>query len=241
MTRSTAASGRMGRRGLALVGLSGAILTAVGDVLILGRSCSGAEFDQAAGVIPPHIDATHRWRSLWNGASFSPGRIQVGTVSGLIGIGVLQWLSMHGIGRAIRPGPLRNLAEASAAAFAVSGVLTHLSCGMVILAYQQAATDVASTAGARPSPPSATRLFGISAVGSLGALALFSSSLMIAALRRRLNAPIVWSMVTPFPCVLTTLLTFGALPAPVGGYLRPASISTGLLTFFAVAAATAEH
>jgi hypothetical protein len=42
--------------------------------------------------------------------------------------------------------------------------------------------------------------------------------------------------VTPFPAVLATLLTFGFLPAPVGGYARPASISLGLLAYFGIAA-----
>ena len=29
----------------------------IGDVLILGRASSGGDFDQAAGLVPPHIDA----------------------------------------------------------------------------------------------------------------------------------------------------------------------------------------
>ena len=41
---------------------------------------------------------------------------------------------------------------------------------------------------------------------------------------------------TPFPCVLATLATFGMLPAPIGGYLRPASMSIGLAVYFAVSA-----
>jgi hypothetical protein len=231
---------RAARRRSALLGLGGALLTAVGDVLILGRSASGAQFDRAEGRIPTYVDADDRWRSLWNGAHLSTRRIQLGTLTGLVGIGLLQGLSLCGIGRAVRPGPLRNLAVGAGAAFAVAGVATHLTCGAVILAYRQVATaDPESTVGARPSPRSATRLLGLSAVGSLGALALFSGALTTARLRRRLDAPLTWSAVTPFPCVLTTLLTFGALPSPVGGYARPASISIGLAAYFAVAAAVA--
>jgi hypothetical protein len=39
--------------------------------------------------------------------------------------------------------------------------------------------------------------------------------------------------------VVATLLTFGALPAPIGGYARPASMSIGLAASFAAAAAAA--
>ena len=42
-------------------------------------------------------------------------------------------------------------------------------------------------------------------------------------------------------CLLATLLTFGKLPAPVGGYARPASISIGLMVFFVLVAASAER
>jgi hypothetical protein len=38
---------------------------------------------------------------------------------------------------------------------------------------------------------------------------------------------------------MSTLLSFGALPAPVGGYARPASMSIGLMAYFLSAAATA--
>ncbi len=211
-------------------------------MLILGRSCSGAHFDQAVGVIPQHIDAEDRWRSLWNGAGFATRRIEVGTIIGLVGIGLLQWPSLHGISRTVGPGLLGRLAAASAAAFALSGVITHLTCGKVILDYKRASlTDVESATGTQPSPRSATRLFGASAIASLGALALFSCSLTVAALRHRGTASISWSSVTPFPCVMVTLLTFGALPAPVGGYARPASISIGLLSYFVIAAGSAER
>ena len=43
----------------------------------------------------------------------------------------------------------------------------------------------------------------------------------------------VRAVATSFPCVLATLLTFGALPAPIGGYARPASMSIGLAVSFA--------
>ena len=136
---------------------------------------------------------------------------------------------MRGIAGAIRPGVLHRLAVASATAFAVSGVLTHVCCGTVILAYRRAAEPgTEPTDGKQPAPRSATTLLAASAVGALGALAAFSGSLTIEALRRS-GPPTVWALVTPFPCVMSTLLTFGVLPAPVAGYARPASMSIGLM------------
>ena len=85
----------------------------------------------------------------------------------------------------------------------------------------------------------ATPLLAASAVGVFGALALFSGNLTIEALRRDPPAS-RWALVTPLPCVLSTLLGFGLLPAPVAGYLRPASMSIGLLLYFAVTATSAE-
>ena len=231
-------SGWTDRRAGAVVGLAGAILSGIGDVLILGRSSSARDFDRAEGVIPPHIDADRRWKSLWNGAMLAPSRIHAGTLTGVVGIGLLQWLGMRGIAGSIRPGVLRRLATASATAFAVSGVLTHVCCGTVILAYRRAAeTGTEPAAGTRPSPRSVTTLLAASAVGALSALAAFSASLTIEALRRN-PAPTVWAFVTPFPCVMSTLLTFGFLPAPVAGYVRPASMSIGLIIYFAVTAAS---
>ena len=224
-----------------MVGLAGAILSGVGDVLILGRSCSGRDFDRAEGVIPLHIDAERRWQSLWNGAMLAPRRIHVGTLTGLVGIGLLQWLGMRGIAGGLRPGVLRRLAVASATAFAVSGGLTHVCCGMVILAYRRAAeTGIEPTDGKQPSPRSATTLLSASAVGAIGALAAFSGSLTIEALRRS-GPPTVWALVTPFPCVMSTLLTFGVLPAPVAGFVRPASMSIGLMVYFAVTAVSGDR
>lgn len=234
-------SGRADHRADALVGLAGAILSGIGDVLILGRPCSGRDFDRAEGVIPSHIDADRRWQSLWNGATLAPRRVHVGTLTGLVGIGLLQWSGMRGIASAIRPGLLRRLAIASATAFAVSGALTHLCCGTVILAYRRAAvTGIEPSDGLRSSPRSATILLAGSAVGALGALSGFSGSLTIEAVRRRDPAP-TWAMVTPLPCVLSTILAFGVLPAPVAGYVRPASVSIGLMVYFAVTAASGER
>lgn len=191
-------------------------------------------------MIPQHIEAEKRWRSMWNGAGFSTRRIQAGTIIGLGGL--LQWLSLHRIARAMPPGVPRNLAVGSAAAFGLSGLLTHLGCGLVILDYQQAAvTDQESTAGSRPSPRSKTGMLGVSAVALLAALALFSASQTIRVLGHGSTAPTVRSLITPVPCVLAPLLTFGALPAPIGGYLRPASMSTGLAVYFAITAVTAEN
>jgi hypothetical protein len=242
MVKSAAVPGPAGRRGLALVGLTGALLTGIGDVLILGRPCSGRDFDQAAGMVPPHIDADNKWRSLWNGAALPARRIYVGTLTGFVGIGLLQWLAMRGISRTIHAGRERRIAAASATAFAVSGVITHQCCATVILAYKRATGDaLESNNGARRSPRSGTRLLAVSAAASLSALAVFSASLTVAALRRRNSAPAWWSAVTPFPCVMATLLTFGVLPAPVGGYARPASISIGLMTYFAITAASGQR
>lgn len=241
MAEANEGAGGSGRRALALIGLGGAVLSGIGDLLILGRPSSGPAFDRGSGVIPPHIDADPRWRSLWNGATLAPRRIHVGTLTGLVGIGLLQWLGMRGIARAIRPGGLRRLAAASATAFAVSGVLTHLSCGTVILAYRRASeTEVGLTDDPQPSPRSATTLLAVSAAGALSALAVFSGSQIVAALRRGSTAPTLSAIVTPFPCVMSTLLTFGALPAPIGGYARPASMSIGLMVYFAVTAASDE-
>lgn len=239
MASPTRSPRRLGRRGIALVGLGGALLSGIGDVLLLGRPSSGRDFDQAAGSIPPHIAVDTRWQSLWNGAAFPPRRIQVGTLTGLAGIGILQLLSLRGIARANCRGPLRRLATASAAAFAVSGVLTHLCCAEVISAYGRASKAEPSN-NPLPSPRSVTTLLALSAVGALGGLAVFSGCLIASALRDQPARLSSGAVVTPFPCVLSALLTFGALPAPVGGYARPASMSTGLLVYFAVTAASAE-
>ena len=226
---------------MALVGLTGAILTGIGDVLILGRPCSGRDFDHARGVVPPHIEADTTWRSLWNGAALPVRRIHAGTLAGYVGIGLLQWLAMRATSRTIGAGRERTIAAASATAFAVSGVITHQCCATVILAYKRAAEDASEPDnGVRRSPRSSTRLLAVSAAASLSALAAFSASLTVAGLRRRTGAPAWWPAVTPFPCVMATLLTFGALPAPVGGYARPASISIGLMAYFALSGAASE-
>ncbi len=86
-----------------MLGLAGAVLSAVRDVLILGRACSGSEFDHATGRIPPNIDADPRWRSLWNGAGFAPVRLHVGAVTGVAAIGVLQWAGLQSAARKIPP------------------------------------------------------------------------------------------------------------------------------------------
>ena len=210
--------GGFGRREYALIGLAGAVLSGIGDVLILGRSSSGHDFDQATGVIPSHIDPDNRWRSLFNGATLARHRIQAGTLTGLVGIGVLQQLGMRGIASTIRPGVLRRLATVSAAGFAVTGAGAHLCCGSVILDYQHSAeTGLESHDRPQPSPRSATALLAASASGALIALAILSGSQTVDALRRQGDAPASRMVVTPLPCVALTLLTFGRLPAPVGG------------------------
>ena len=139
----------LSRRTAAVVGLAGAVLSAAGDVLMLGRACSGREFDDATGKIPPTVDADSRWRSLWNGASFAPVRVHTGTVIGVVGIGVLQRAGLQAAARTIPTGRLRRLASVSATGFAMSGVLTHLGCGAVIVAYRQAGEDTADTSRTR--------------------------------------------------------------------------------------------
>jgi len=242
VVRSTAAQRPAGRRGLALVGLTGALLSAIGDVLILGRPCSGRDFDHAAGMVPAHIEADTAWRSLWNGAALPARRVHAGTLTGHVGIGLLQWLALRGISRTLPAGREQRVAEASATAFAVAGVLTHQCCGTVILAYQKAIDEaVGSDDETRRSPRSATALLAISTAATLGALAAYSAGLTVAALRQRDSASAWQSLVTPLPPVVVTLLSFGALPAPVGGYARPASISIGLMTYFAVTAASGQR
>jgi hypothetical protein len=242
MVRSTAVRRGTSRRGPALVGLTGALLSGIGDVLILGRPSSGRDFDQAVGMVPPHIEADRTWRSLWNGAALPVRRIQAGTLTGYVGIGLLQWLAMRGVSATLPSGSERSIASASATAFAVSGVLTHQCCATVILAYKRAMEEAAEPdTGVRRSPRSATGLLAVSTAATLGALAAYSASLTVAALRCRGSALGWRSVVTPFPCVLATLLSFGRLPAPVGGYARPASISIGLLTYFAFTAASSRR
>ena len=190
-------------------------------------------------MVPAHVDADGTWRSLWNGVGLSARRIHAGTLTGYLGIGLLQWLALRGIGRTLPAGRERWIAEASATAFAAAGVLTHQCCGTVILAYKKAGEAApGSDDAARRSPRSATPLLGISTVATFGALAAYSACLMVAAVRRR-DSTVAWqSVVTPLPSVMATLLTFGALPAPVGGYARPASVNIGMLTYFAITAAS---
>ena len=224
-----------------MVGLAGALLSGIGDILILGRPCSGRDFDQAAGMVPPHLDADDKWRSLWNGATLPTRRIHAGTLIGHVGIGLLQWLAMRGISRTIPAGRARRIAAAAATAFAVSGVTTHQCCATAILAYKKVMGDaIESDNSAGRSPRSDNRLLAVSAAASLSALAVFSASLAVPAVRGRSSAPASWPAATPFPCVVATLLTFGALPAPIGGYARPASISIGLMTYFAITAASGQ-
>jgi hypothetical protein len=242
MAASTAVAAPVAERRLALLGLTGALLSAVGDVLILGRSCSGREFDQAAGMVPPHLDADDRWRSLWNGADLPVRRLHAGALIGDVGIGLLQGLALRGISRTLPAGPGRRAAGAAAGAFAVSGVLTHQCCARVVLAHRRARHDPSgSRVGSGRALRPGTRLLAVSAAASLGSLAAFSVGVTVSALRRRPPGPAWRCAVTPFPPVLAALLTFGALPAPVGGYARPASISLGLVTYFAVAATSGQR
>lgn len=165
-------------------------MAGVGDVLILGRACSGLEFDRAAGLVPPHVEVDDRWRSLWNGAVLPPSRIRAGILTGVIGIAAAEWFGLRAATRAIDRGVERTVATGSAAAFALSGVIAHWSCGAVVLAYQQALQDAAELEAAPPVSPSApTRLLGVSAVASLSALAALSASLAVATLRARTPTP----------------------------------------------------
>jgi hypothetical protein len=90
--------------------------------------------------------------------------------------------------------------------------------------------------------PGWSTALGVSATATLSALAVFSADMNVRGLCSPAAGPAWAAFVTPFPFVLFTLLTFGALPAPLGGYLRPASISTGLLLYLVVeTAATTQR
>lgn len=176
---------------------------------------------------------------MFNGSIVASNRVQLGTLTGVVGVGVLQQVGMRGIASTFRPGGLRQLAAGSATGFAVTGSLAHLCCGAVILAYKRLVEiEVDPHDGPRPAPRSATPLLAVSAVGALTALAIFSSSLIIAERHHESNASTSRMVLTPLPCVVSTLLTFGLLPAPLGGWARPASISFGLIGYFAVTAAS---
>ncbi len=84
-------------------------------------------------------------------------------------------------------------------------------------------------------------MLAVSALGALAALPAFSGAVIGASTRRPGSAPRVLSVATPFPCVLATLMTFGALPSPIGGYARPASMSIGLAVSFAVSVASSQR
>ena len=201
-----------------MLGLAGAVLSGVGDVLILGRTCSGREFDDATGRIPPNIDADPRWRSLWNGASFAPGRLHVGTVIGVVGIGVLQCGGTEAAARSVPPGRFRRLATVSAAGFALSGVLTHLGCGTVIRAYRRSAERT-------PDAPDRRQLVAAirhdDAGGERARRPRHAGRLQRGRDRggRARSGPDAEgrAVVTPFPCVLATLLTFGCCLPRSGG------------------------
>lgn len=96
----------------------------------------------------------------------------------------------------------------------------------MITAHQEA------LAGTERSTRSLTRLLTVSAAGSLLSLAAISAGLGVAAARGRRPVPPRAAWAGPFAPVLLTLLTFGHLPAPVGGLARPASISLGLFAYF---------
>lgn len=230
------------RQEYALVGLAGAVLSGVGDGLILGRSCSGQDFDRADGVVPSSVDPDHRWRSLFNGAVLGRRRIHLGTLTGVVGIGVLQQLGLRG---SPPPSVLTARAASASRQRQVSQwpeLAAHLCCGSVILDYQQASeVGFEAREGRQPSPRSATAVLATSATGALAALALFSGSQTATALGSQSVAPSSGKIVTPLPCVVLTLLTFGFLPAPVGGWARPASISIGLIAYFAVNAAPVQR
>ena len=221
-----------------LVGLAGALLTGIGDVLILGRPMSGADFDRAARVAPAFVGPRDPWRSLWNGAVLSRRRVRLGGAVGLVGIG-LQGFALQSEAGLVHPELLQCAAAVSGSAFAVSGALTHQACAAVILAYQEAlAAGITSWGEAEPSLRPLTNLLAVSAVASLGALAVFSAAVTYGARLRHDAGPSWQEVATPLPCVALALVAARVLPAPLGGYARPASMSIGLLTHFVVVAAS---
>lgn len=161
---------------------------------------------------------------MFNGAVLGQHRIQIGTVTGVLGIGVLQLLGLRGIASTIRAEAPRLFCARSATGFAVTGALAHLCCGSVILAYQAVSQMGAESRDGRwPSTRSATPLLAVSASGAFTALAIFGAGLTRDALGRQGNPPTSSMVVTPLPCVILTLLTFGALPAP-GWRMGPAGL-----------------
>ena len=216
-----------------MVGLAGGALAAAGDVLILGRPVSGRDVDRATGLVPAYLAAGDRWRSLWNGVPLSTVRIRLGTLVGIGGIGLLAAGGLGGAARAVPPGPLHDVAVASVAVFAVAGASTHHRCAAGVLARRRLGAGEGSEDHDRAGLPDG--LLAISAAATLGSLAVLSLVLTEAARR---TGPGWWweALRTPFPWVAAALATFGRLPAPVGGWLRPASISSGLLLSLAARA-----
>lgn len=209
-----------------VVGLAGSALAAVGDLLILGRPVSGRDFDRATGLVPEDLTSGDRWRSLWNGVPLAAGRIRLGTLIGIGGVGLLAAGGLGGAARALPSGPLHDLAVASVAVFAVAGASTHHRCAAGVLTRRQLGAGERSEDHDRPRPPEG--LLAVSAAATLGSLAVLS--LVLTEATRRSGAG--WwraALRTPFPWVAAALATTGRLPAPVGGFLRPASISCGLL------------
>ena len=153
---------------------------------------------------------------------------------------MLQGPALRGLARTLPAGRARSGATASAWVFAVAGVLTHQCCASLVLAHQRAVATAGLTAVPPRVPRTLTTLLAASAAGSLAALAGSSAATTVAG-PGSLGDRTRRAAGTPFPWVLAALLTSSALPAPVGGYVRPASISSGLLASFALTALAARR
>ncbi len=229
MIKTTAPDRRSDRRGPAMIGLAGAALTAIGDVLILGRNFSGPDFDHASvcsratsswsadgnrcGTVPSSRRAASASDNRWAGRDRSPG-------------GQACWDHPYD-----DPGRLRGLAAVSAAAFAVSGVLTHAAerwSGRPACGAERSRTN------RRPALPPATsrrtRWPRASLTGfSVGRRPRPGEVPAAASSRRSARrCRVCWNSAD-----------FGV--GARGGYARPASISIGLMVFFTLVGASLER
>ncbi|MGL5929449.1 MAG: DUF6796 family protein [Dermatophilaceae bacterium] len=217
-------------------GVAGAVLTGIGDVLMLGRMVSGADFAEGVGVAPIFADA-EVVASFWNGVDVGTGRVWWGALIGVVGIGVLERYGLSTLVGDLRSAVLRTVGRAAVTVFAVFGVAVHFAFGPLLLGYRQAAVAGAATWSRTAAPlADATDLVMLGGVASLGALAVVSAALAVGLFRDRAPLPRWTALATPIVLVVAALLVAGRLPSPVGGLVYPAWISAGMLVFFVLVA-----
>ncbi|MGL5851334.1 MAG: DUF6796 family protein [Phycicoccus sp.] len=235
-TSTASRSTRSRIRSAAWCGVAGAVVTGVGDVLILGRPVSGADFADGVGAAPAFADA-RATASFWNGVDVGTDRVWWGALIGVIGIGVLERHGLATLVGSVRPRALRQLGQAAVTLFAVFGVAVHFAFGPLLLGYRQAAAAGGDTWSRTAAPlADATGLVLLGGGVSLGALAVVSIVLAVGAFRDRVPMPRWAALATPVVLVVAALLVADLLPAPVGGLVYPAWISVGLLLFFMLVA-----